>query len=1091
MNGQQRPDVAKVLGGLRDFQRRTVDHVFARMYGDANPTRRFLIADEVGLGKTLVARGLIARAVDKLWDEVDRIDVIYICSNADIARQNINRLAIGTDEDFSLATRITLLPLQIKDLKGRKLNFISFTPNTSFDLKSSLGMVDERVLLVDLLRRAWGDRGVAPLNVMRGYTGAERFRSYVQGFDPDRVDETLANSFVAALADEDAALHAAGKPTLRRRFEALCAAYTRADSAPADAVVRERSAWVGDLRGLLARTCLHALEPDLIIMDEFQRFKHLLDDAGEDGELARRLFNYTDQHSQARVILLSATPYKMYTLDDEGAAQGGDDHYRDFLRTIRFLLGDDDARTAEVENLIARYRAALYRLGSGDAGAAQSAKCALEQALRQVMVRTERLAATPDRDGMLTEVQSIPPTLTAADVHTYLGLEQIAGEVGADRALEFWKSAAFPLNFMDDYKFKTSFKDGCQDPVQAPRLASILSTHPGLLISNSDLERYRKIDPGNARLRAMQADMLDNGAWRLLWVPPAMPSYQLAGPYADPALATFTKRLIFSAWRVVPKAIASLLSYEAERRMILSYEPKAVNTEESRKRRRGLLRFARSEGRLTGLPNLTLIYPSPALAELGDILVAPVLYADGRLPTLAEAERFVLGRMTQHLAALAPLAGTTGPVDERWYWLAPLLLDWLRSIEKTRAWWADDDLAAAWTNQDDEDDAVEDATRFFDHIAEAQRLLFAVEAGEQLGPQPPDLAAVLARCALASPATVALRALARVSGCTLTDVDLRDSAAGIGYAFLSLFNRPESMALIRGLNGEEPYWRRVLDYCAAGGLSAVLDEHMHVLRESMGIAEPGAERIDELANELVNVLELKSSTPEFDVIGLSTSGSLAGDRRKLRAHFAMRFGDESTEGSAEPTRADRVRKAFNSPFWPFVLASTSVGQEGLDFHPYCHAVVHWNLPANPVDLEQREGRVHRYKGHAVRKNLARGYGLTADGGPPTADSTAGLVDPWARAFEAARRAQPEGSSDMVPYWVLPTPGGATIERHVPALPLSRDQAQYKSLQSSLAVYRLVFGQSRQEDLLAYLSRSVPAEQLKAAQDVLRIDLSPI
>ena len=62
--------------------------------------------------------------------------------------------------------------------------------------------------------------------------------------------------------------------------------------------------------------------------------------------------------------------------------------------------------------------------------------------------------------------------------------------------------------------------------------------------------------------------------------------------------------------------------------------------------------------------------------------------------------------------------------------------------------------------------------------------------------------------------------------------------------------------------------------------------------------------------------------------------------------------------------------AYNSPFRPFVLASTSVGQEGLDFHTYSHAIVHWNLPSNPVDLEQREGRVHRYKGHAVRKNVA-------------------------------------------------------------------------------------------------------------------------
>jgi len=46
-------DVGDSLKGLKDFQGRTVDYVFDRMYGDSKPARRFLIADEVGLGKTL------------------------------------------------------------------------------------------------------------------------------------------------------------------------------------------------------------------------------------------------------------------------------------------------------------------------------------------------------------------------------------------------------------------------------------------------------------------------------------------------------------------------------------------------------------------------------------------------------------------------------------------------------------------------------------------------------------------------------------------------------------------------------------------------------------------------------------------------------------------------------------------------------------------------------------------------------------------------------------------------------------------------------------------------------------------------------
>jgi len=178
---------------------------------------------------------------------------------------------------------------------------------------------------------------------------------------------------------------------------------------------------------------------------------------------------------------------------------------------------------------------------------------------------------------------------------------------------------------------------------------------------------------------------------------------------------------------------------------------------------------------------------------------------------------------------------------------------------------------------------------------------------------------------------------------------------------------------------------------------------------------------------------------------------------------------------------EQVREAFNSPFWPFVLATTSVGQEGLDFHQYCHTVVHWNLPSNPVDLEQREGRVHRYKGHAVRKNVAQGFRDTAP---------SGTEDPWQGLFRAAEAVRPEGVSEIFPYWVYAPPGGARIERHVPYLPLSRDRLRLEALRRSLAVYRMVFGQPRQEDLLNYLLRRLPATQAEALMRAARIDLSP-
>ena len=175
---------------------------------------------------------------------------------------------------------------------------------------------------------------------------------------------------------------------------------------------------------------------------------------------------------------------------------------------------------------------------------------------------------------------------------------------------------------------------------------------------------------------------------------------------------------------------------------------------------------------------------------------------------------------------------------------------------------------------------------------------------------------------------------------------------------------------------------------------------------------------------------------------------------------------------------------FNSPFWPFVLASTSVGQEGLDFHLWCHAVVHWNLPANPVDLEQREGRVHRYKGHAVRRNIAATLGPDLRVG-----GLAAGVDPWNELFAMATTKRPSGDGEMVPYWVFHE-GPASIERHVPVMPFSRDAAALPRLRKTLAVYRLAFGQPRQEELVEFLGVHHPDEDLQLLASRLRIDLSP-
>ena len=168
-------------------------------------------------------------------------------------------------------------------------------------------------------------------------------------------------------------------------------------------------------------------------------------------------------------------------------------------------------------------------------------------------------------------------------------------------------------------------------------------------------------------------------------------------------------------------------------------------------------------------------------------------------------------------------------------------------------------------------------------------------------------------------------------------------------------------------------------------------------------------------------------------------------------------------------------------FRPFVLATTSIGQEGLDFHPYCYRVYHWNLPGNPVDLEQREGRVHRFKGHAIRLNLAERQTAIIRGSGRAPD------DPWALMFEQAR-AEAADDAELIPYWIYE--GSVRVERRVPILPFSREVTRLAWLKRSLTVYRLAFGQPRQDDLLEYLQELVGSGMEVSDLADLQIRLEP-
>ena len=256
---------------------------------------------------------------------------------------------------------------------------------------------------------------------------------------------------------------------------------------------------------------------------------------------------------------------------------------------------------------------------------------------------------------------------------------------------------------------------------------------------------------------------------------------------------------------MVPRAVASLVSYEAERRMMRAPSPRSPVTQEDWKKQRGLLRFGVSEGRLTGLPLLLLVYPCLTFARDCD---PRELARDAHL-TAAEVRARFATRIRALIDRLDIVSEPGKSTDDRWYWLAPMLLDYTSFPVESQAWWDRADLARMWAGVE----VGEEDAGWSNHVERAKHTLAVIHRGEEhlsahpgdlfnneegLGLMPDDLFDVLALAASAAPATVALRAYARASRSDpALSLSLRDIAARTGRAFLTLFNHAEVIEAVR------------------------------------------------------------------------------------------------------------------------------------------------------------------------------------------------------------------------------------------------------------------------------------------------------
>lgn len=256
---------------LAEFQRATVDRICERL-GDPNGSHRFLLADEVGLGKTIVARGVIERLLERRRTP---LIVVYLCSNAEIAEQNRRKLDPRAGRPLRRLSEIALRSGE----KAGELQLFSFTPGTS--LHDGTGLAWERRLLLFLMGRVQ-DRDVNQRRWREFFRcGVHEDRWYPDtrpGGLEDEFRRKITVEFQQKLGEDwRRPIELDGERIVLSRSldEEVDRFASGADSVE---VRRRRNRLVAVLRKGLQRVALDYLEPDLVILDEVQRFKEVLDE---------------------------------------------------------------------------------------------------------------------------------------------------------------------------------------------------------------------------------------------------------------------------------------------------------------------------------------------------------------------------------------------------------------------------------------------------------------------------------------------------------------------------------------------------------------------------------------------------------------------------------------------------------------------------------------------------------------------------------------------------------------------------------------------------------------------------------------------
>ena len=329
------------------------------------------------------------------------------------------------------------------------------------------------------------------------------------------------------------------------------------------------------------------------------------------------------------ILLLSATPYRPPA---GGVDVAGMSHYDQFFRLLEFLYGAEARTEVPALRLLFRRYGTLLREAVPGSNEVLRLRDDIQSRLFRVIARTERAGLLgAQSDATSPERRSVD--LRADDVRVYRHLWASAGDDDRSAVTPYWSSIPYPLQMMDQRYLlrKRATPAPIRDVAASP-----------LVLGARQVRHYEDVAPPHPRMRALLSEVA-GPMLGLPWLPPSLPWWSLGSPFKDAAdsasVGGLSKILLFSRFRAVPRAVASLISFESERRVYTETRRRGRIYDYHARRRGGRDEESAPESGLDALPApsfnwqsrqresgdreldhslLSLFVPAPRLGEIGN-----------------------------------------------------------------------------------------------------------------------------------------------------------------------------------------------------------------------------------------------------------------------------------------------------------------------------------------------------------------------------------------------------------------------------------------------------------------------------------------